>query len=294
MREARGWNAEDRALAGFYLFTAFAVFGYWNFGLNPDRLPDLQIATAIYQVSFPWFARSQILISGLVLTIALWRHARLRWVPALATVYVLSFVAEHAGTGYGIPFSGYGYTGLLGPKLMGRVPYVIPLSWFLMSAPAWILARETFPRPGQFVPRILQATFLLVLWDLALDPAMSHLTPYWLWENTGAFYGMPWVNLAGWALTGVVLMVALEILDRFLDWSGSLSPRWALGYYLAVLLMPLGMVTAAGLWGAVAATLGALGVAWGIHRVFAGTGGFRPVPVRTMEGAEPAFAESTP
>lgn len=294
MQEARGWTAEGKALAGFYLFTAFAVFGYWNFGLNPERLPDLQFATAIYQVSFPWFARSQIILSALVLTVALWRHARLRWVPALVAVYVLSFVAEHAGTGYGIPFSGYGYTGLLGPKLMGRVPYVIPLSWFLMSAPAWILARETFPRAGQFVPRILQATFLLVLWDLALDPAMSHLTPYWLWENAGPFYGMPWVNLAGWALTGVILMIALEVLDRVLDWSGSLSPRWALGYYLAVLLMPLGMVTAAGLWGAVAATLGALGVAWGIHRVFAGTGGFRPVPVASSEPAEPVLAESMP
>ena len=132
------------------------------------------------------------------------RYAGARWIPAFLTVYVLSFLAEHIGTGYGIPFSGYEYTGLLGPKLLGRVPYVIPLSWFLMAAPSWILARRVFPR-GRVVPRIVMATFLLVLWDLPLDPAMSFLTPYWLWQNPGSFYGMPWVNLAGWALTGVVL-----------------------------------------------------------------------------------------
>lgn len=269
MQRRTGWTIENYALAFFAVFTATAILGYWNFGLNPQRLPQMDFAVRIYQVAFPWFARAQIIISGLVLFIALRRHAGLRWLPALAALYALSFTAEHVGTGYGIPFSGYGYTGLLGAKLMGRVPYVIPLSWFLMAAPAWVLARATFPRAGQFIPRIAQATFLLVLWDLALDPAMSFLTPYWVWETPGSFYGMPWVNLAGWAFTGLILMIALEVLDRVLDWAGTLPVRWALGYYLTVVLMPLGMTVAGGLWGAVAATLGALGVAYAIHRIFA-------------------------
>lgn len=261
---------ERWALLGFLAFTLVAVAGYWSFGLNPERLPQTPWAIGIYQRSFPLFARVQIVLSAVVLTVALFRHARLRWLPALGAVYLLSFTAEHVGTGYGIPFSGYGYTGLLGPKLLGRVPYVIPLSWFLMAAPAWILARRTFPEPGRhLLPRLLFATFLLVLWDLALDPAMSFLTPYWVWETPGAFYGMPWVNLAGWALTGIVLMAALEFLQRRLGWAGTLPERWAAGYYLVVLLMPLGMITAAGLWGAVGATVGALAVAWGIHRTFA-------------------------
>lgn len=262
------WSPEALALGFFYLFTVTAILGYWNFGLNPHRLPQTEWAVAIYQRSFPWFARGQIVVSALVLAVALWRHAALRWVPALLAVYALSFTAEHVGTGYGIPFSGYSYTGLLGTKLLGRVPYVIPLSWFLMAVPAWVLARRTFPGAGQVIPRVLQATFLLVLWDLALDPAMSFLTPYWVWETPGSFYGMPWVNLAGWALTGVVLMAALEVLQRRFDWAGTLPERWTLGYYLAVLLMPLGMITAGGLWWAAAATVGALGLAYGVHRAF--------------------------
>lgn len=258
---------EDWALWGLFAFTAVALVGYAAFGLRPQNLPALPWATEFYSVSFPFFARAHILITGLVLAVALTRRSGLRWLPALGAIYVLSFLAEHVGTGYGIPFSGYSYTGLLGPKLAGRVPYVIPLSWFLMSAPAYVMARVTFPGSGRALPRIVLASLLLVTWDLALDPAMSFLTPYWLWENSGPFYGMPWVNLLGWLLTGVVIMVALEALERAgRGWSGGLSPRWAAYYYAGVLLMPLGMVTVAGLWGSTLATLGTLGLLWIVHR----------------------------
>lgn len=254
-RSPEGW-----ALAGFLAFTVVAVVGYGVFGLHPERLPSSAFATRIYQVSFVFFARAQIVASALVLGVALVRHARLRWIPALGAVYLLSFLAEHVGTGYGFPFSGYAYTGMLGPKLLGRVPYLIPLSWFLMAAPSWILARALTGAHGRTVARVALAAALLVVWDLALDPAMSFLAPYWVWERPGAYYGMPWVNLAGWFGTGLALMAALEALDRRLDWAGSLPVRWAAGYYLVVLLMPLGMVAAAGLWGAVAATLLAVAV----------------------------------
>ncbi len=286
----RARTPEALALAGFLAFTLVAILGFWNFGLNPGRLPATDWAIRIYQVSFPWFARAHILISGGVLFFVLVRNAGVRWIPALLAVYALSFTSEHVGTGYGIPFSGYEYTGLLGPRLLDRVPLVIPLSWFLMSAPAWIIARRTFPDPGQALPRVLQATFLLVLWDLALDPAMSFLTPYWVWENSGPFYGMPWVNLVGWAATGLVLMITLELLDRRMDWAGTVSWRWALAFYLVVLLMPLGMIAVAGLWGATAATLGALGVAWGVHRFF-GPPSSRGAPVPELHAG---LAEGRP
>lgn len=247
--------AENLALAAFGLFTLFAVLGYWNFGLHPERLPQEPWAIRIYQVSFPWFARGQILFSALALFVALFRFAGLRWLAPLIAVCSLAFMAEHIGTGYGIPFSGYSYSGLLGPKFLGRVPWLIPLSWFLMSAPAWVIAKRTFRHRSL---AIAFAAALLVLWDLALDPAMSFLTPYWIWENPGSFYGMPWINLAGWFGTGLVLMTALSLLDDRSNWSKDIPTAWSLTYYLVVLAMPLGMVTAAGLWGSTGATVAAL------------------------------------
>lgn len=258
-------RVERWALFALFGYTLIALMGYVGFGLNPQNLPGRDFAIRIYQVAFVVFSRAQIVISGLVLFVVLYRHARLRWLPAFAAVYLISFTAEHVGTGYGIPFSGYEYTALLGPRLGPRVPLVIPMSWFLMSAPSWILARAVFPETRAWLGRIVIGSLLLVTWDLALDPAMSNMTTYWLWETRGSFYGMPWINLLGWFATGVAIFSALEWLQRATDWAGSLSTKWAAAYYAGVLLMPLGMVTAGGLWGSTAATIGALALLQRFH-----------------------------
>ncbi len=240
-----------------FAFTASAIMGYWTFGLHPNLIPDSDFARSFYGLSFKLFARGQILVAGLVLAVKLVRHSDIRWLGGFAAVALISFLSEHIGTGYGVPFGGYEYTGLLGFKLGGRVPFVIPISWFLMALPSWVLSSMIFPGRGAVVPRIVVAASLLTAWDLALDPAMSYLTPYWVWENPGPFYGMPWVNLAGWMGTGLVLMTALELLNAR-SWTAKLDVRWVLAYYLTVLLMPVGMLAASGIWLPVGVTLIAL------------------------------------
>jgi uncharacterized membrane protein len=108
-------------------------------------------------------------------------------------------------------------------------------------------------------------SFILLSWDLALDPAMSLTTKYWIWGTDGPYYGMPLLNLFGWFVTGVALMVVFEAM-RVDRWIGALSVPWLIAYYGANLLLPVGMAIAAGLGGAVAATAVALGVAWLIAR----------------------------
>ncbi|MDH5198412.1 MAG: carotenoid biosynthesis protein, partial [Gemmatimonadota bacterium] len=195
----------------------------------------------------------QVWLLWAVLAAVLIRHTGVRWVPAFAAVYVLSFLSEFFGTGYGIPFGGYAYTALLGGKWFGQVPYVIPLSWFAMAIPSFALARA-FGVAGTPVRRLLVASAILVAWDLALDPAMSHLTPYWVWSDSGPYYGMPWLNLLGWYVTGLVLMGALTLLraDRWID---RLDLRWLGAYYGVNILMPVGMMAAAGMWLGVLVTL---------------------------------------
>lgn len=251
---------EWAALAGFGLFTAVAVAGYATFGLHPQWLPDHPLARAIYPVSFPYFARLQVLLGALAVGVALYRRAGAVWFPALAAVCGVSFLAEHLGTGIGFPFGGYGYTGLLGPRVGGRVPALIPLSWFAMAVPSYAFARAVYGRRDELWPRLLSATGFLVAWDLALDPAMSFLTPYWSWEATGPYYGMPWSNLFGWFTTGMLIMAALELLGAR-RWIPRVPLPWHVGFYAVVLLMPLGMLAAAGAWLAVFVTAGAVLVA---------------------------------
>jgi len=123
---------------------------------------------------------------------------------------------------------------------------------------------ELLPRQ-RAAPRVLVGSLVLLSWDLALDPAMSLVTKYWVWGTTGPYYGMPLLNLAGWYVTGVVLMTALAFL-RADAWLAALPVGWLVAFYGANLLLPLGMSVAAGLWGAVAATTLALLLCWAVTR----------------------------
>lgn len=250
-------RSETAGLVFLFAFTLVAVVGYGIFGLNPARLPAGGFSRRLYNVSFQLFAQAQILIALAILMIPMVRRCGWRLFVPLAAVYVLSFLSEHIGTGYGIPFGGYEYTGLLGARVGPRVPALIPVSWFLMAVPSWVMARATLGFRSRRSSRVLAGAAWLVAWDLALDPAMSALTPYWRWAETGPYYGMPWMNLVGWYVTGVVL---LGVLDGLADWArlDALPTRWMAGYYGAMVLMPVGMLAAAGAWLAVIVTIVAI------------------------------------
>jgi putative membrane protein len=253
-----GQEDSGRSYLWIVAFTVPAILGYAIYGLHPERLAGSELAMRFYPMSFQLFAQLHILVSAAVLFAVLFRRLRLSWLPALGAVALISFTAEHVGTGYGVPFGGYGYTGLLGFKVGGRVPALIPLSWFLMALPAWVMTRAAFPAAAQRGARIALGAAWLVAWDLALDPAMSYLTAYWRWEESGPYYGMPWLNLLGWFTTGVLLMGALEAVATRVRLE-RVGARWSLGYYLAVLTMPLGMLLAAGEWLAIGVTAAGVG-----------------------------------
>jgi uncharacterized membrane protein len=280
---SRWSSAEWLGLGALAFFTVAAILGYGVFGRNPNLIPDSDSARRFYGLSFQLFARAHIVLAAAVLVIPLLRRARLSWVPAFLAVCLVSFLSEFVGTGYGFPFGGYEYTGLLGPKLGGRVPAVIPVSWFLMTLPSWAMANAVFSGASQRLGRVILGAYLLTAWDLALDPAMSYLTPYWVWEESGPFYGMPLVNLLGWMGTGMVLMGLMEVLGAR-RWGRKLSLSWLASYFGVVLLMPVGMIAAAGLWGAVLATLLALVLAWGIRLV---------LRVRTSPDFDTSLAQGT-
>ncbi|HEU0013405.1 MAG TPA: carotenoid biosynthesis protein [Longimicrobium sp.] len=264
MRDEREPRERDRvadaALAVLYLFTLAALAGYASFGLHPGLLVRYPDAAGVYAVAFTFFARAQIVLAGAVLALLLVRRAGLRWLPAFAALYALSLGSELLGTSAGIPFGDYRYTEALGTRWFGLVPALIPLSWFFMAVPSYALARHALPGAGRGAARVLLASLVLVGWDLSLDPAMSHATRYWVWGQPGPYYGMPLLNLAGWYVTGLALMAALALL-RADAWIARLPVRWMALFYGANLLLPVGMIAARGMWGALAATLGALAVA---------------------------------
>jgi uncharacterized membrane protein len=131
-----------------------------------------------------------------------------------AVTVVLSLSSELIGTGTGWPFGNYEYTSFLGYKVLDRVPFTIPLSWFYVGFAAYLLANtlfsEHFGRSRQLgVLAVLGGAWLLTVWDLVLDPAMAHeslAVKFWIWSETGPYFGMPIKNFVGWTLTAVLFM----------------------------------------------------------------------------------------
>jgi uncharacterized membrane protein len=259
MTEAGTGRPERWALGALWGVTLLAAVGYATFGRHPQLLARVPTAAAFYTYSFQIFSIGQIVLAGLVLGYFLVRRTGLVWIPSFVVLYAISLTSELAGTGYGLPFGEYEYSPLLGVAWLGRVPAVIPLSWFCMALPSYALALRVYPRSA--AGRILFASMVLLAWDLALDPAMSYATRYWVWGEVGPYYGMPLLNLFGWYVTGIALMGALALL-RTERWLAELPGGWLASYYGANLALPLAMCAAAGLWGAVAATLVVLGGVW--------------------------------
>lgn len=129
-----------------------------------------------------------------------------------AVTLVVSFTLENIGVLTGFPFGSYYYSDALGPKL-GEVPILIGFSYVGAAYASWVMALILLrvwgsPLRGStifFVPFF--AAIFMVMWDLTFDPANSTLKQWWIWQDGGAYFGVPISNFAGWYLTVFVFML---------------------------------------------------------------------------------------
>ena len=143
------------------------------------------------------------------------------WLSFMLPAIAISLTSELLGTSTGFPFGHYRYLSGLGYKIAGLVPFTIPLSWFYLGFSAYIIARAglatvTLKPWIRQTLAIFCGALCLTSWDFVLDPAMSQAAiPFWIWEQPGAFFGMPYQNFAGWLGTGIVFMTVAAILWQF-------------------------------------------------------------------------------
>ncbi len=140
--------------------------------------------------------------------------------------------AELMGTQTGVPFGAYTYGDFLGAKIAGHVPWLIPPSWYAVSVLSYDLARRL---KGGTAATILWGAAFMVLWDVALDPAMSRAFPFWTYDTEGFFFGMPLSNWVGWFVTSLVIVWGY---DRLLGGLHS-APAWAPTLYGLNVLFPV-------------------------------------------------------
>lgn len=253
-----------------------SIFGYATFGMHPELLAKYEWAPPIFAASYSFFAQLQVTLGFILMAWECQKTFKSAWIRYLLAAAGISFAMEFLGTTFGFPFGKYSYTSLLGWKIAGQVPLLIPLSWFFMALPShWIAQLILGPSTSPWT-RVALGSFLLMTWDFTLDPAMSHLTPFWLWESSGStLLNMPIWNLGGWFFTGILILSAFELIQipRSPRWSNSLFP---LKFYLANLLLPLGLALVAQLWVSIFATLVVMLACYGVAR---STRGFEAIRV---------------
>jgi len=149
----------------------------------------------------------------------------LGWRRALAffgITFLISLAFEHVGVRTGLIFGHYHYTAVLDPKLFGTVPLVIPMAYFMVIYPSYmmanLIARSRPVGNPQGLSGLLLASLLTALimtaWDLVMDPVMVYGVKAWVWEEGGAYFGIPFRNFIGWVVTTLTVSVAYRFVSR--------------------------------------------------------------------------------
>lgn len=244
----------------------FGVVGITVAIANPTLWANSELGRMVFSFGTRWGGGLANVLGAVTMFLYGLSAVGLRRTTIFAGVSVISsLAAELIGTSTGWPFGNYSYTSGLGYKVFDRVPFTIPPSWFTIGFATYLIANRFlaiwFPRGPRWLA-VPGGVFLLVVWDLALDPAMAHqslATRFWIWHVTGPYFGMPVINLVGWALTGLWFTTLSRLLWRA-DPPSSLQPSLPLAVYLANLAFASALCLTVGLWQPVmlAMLLGAL------------------------------------
>ncbi|AFZ35838.1 protein of unknown function DUF422 [Stanieria cyanosphaera PCC 7437] len=243
-------NAENSLLIGHILSMVFGLAGIILVLPNSEFLAKLtQFEWG--QTIFGWSMASGGVMYMLLGTLAVAFYAyrtigKWHWLSFMLPAIALSLGSELLGTSTGFPFGHYRYLSGLGYKIAGLVPFTIPLSWFYLGFSAYIIARAGLQalKMKSWLRQVLAIAFgslCLTSWDFVLDPAMSQAAiPFWVWDQPGAFFGMPYQNFAGWLGTGIVFMTVAALLWRI---KPLLLPYRDLGLPLAIYLSNFAFAT---------------------------------------------------
>jgi uncharacterized membrane protein len=142
-----------------------------------------------------------------------WKHTLL----LLVLTFAVSLLLESLGVATGLIYGPYYYTNKLGYKFLSLVPLLIPVAWFMMTYPSYIIARLIVPKLDKvWLWRLAVAALggvIMTAWDLAMDPMMV-AGGHWVWEQPGKYFGIPLQNFWGWWLTIFVTFWLFQTIGR--------------------------------------------------------------------------------
>lgn len=119
-------------------------------------------------------------------------------------------VFENLSINTGFPFGNYHFTDAMGPKIF-NVPVLLGLAYIGMGYLSWTLGLLITGGPNKQLAGVraiaqpLIAAFIMLAWDLSMDPVWSNFVHAWTWHDGGAYFGVPLSNFLGWYLTNYLI-----------------------------------------------------------------------------------------
>lgn len=196
----------------------------------------LCVVACVYHVSCAWaqlpFLPIVFILSTLPFTALSLLHAYCRlggWQTGafFAITFVGGMISELIGVRTGRIFGAYSYSDQMGWRLLGFVPVIVPLAWFMISYTSYTLVNSILAcRNGVVVgrsharrARVRQAIGYSALgalattaWDLGMEHQLV-ASGLWIWEQDGSFFGIPVVNFIGWITTSLILQLAFRLYE---------------------------------------------------------------------------------
>ncbi len=129
--------------------------------------------------------------------------------------WVVSNFLESLSIFTGFPFGNYHYD-MPGPRL-AEVPLIIMPSYFAMGYVSYMLAHVL---TGQYSKKLqgiqtflvpFIGAFIMVMWDVVMDPPAATINKQWIWEEGGTYFNIPISNFIGWFFTVYLFMQIFSI-----------------------------------------------------------------------------------
>lgn len=78
------------------------------------------------------------------------------------------------------------------------MPVAIGFAWVMVIATGLSIIR--YLKVNQPIIRAFIGGVTALLMDIVLDPVAYKIKKYWIWEEGGRYYDIPWTNFFGWFL----------------------------------------------------------------------------------------------
>jgi bisanhydrobacterioruberin hydratase len=139
---------------------------------------------------------------------------------SLLVLSVFGYAVEMVGVATGLPYGSFYYGDALGQKALGLVPYLLPISYVPLVVGTVAASWKDGSGPDHRTLLVFRSALLLALVDGVLDPGAASLG-FWVWQEGGAYYGVPLSNYAGWLVSGAL---ASTLLLAFGGWWSAPPP----------------------------------------------------------------------